>query len=107
MARVLLVEDEPDIARIITFKLEREGHEVRVDDAFGFAPDLAIVDAGVDADLQDVVDRLRQRCAVVVLVDARDERTPAGVAATVRKPFKPTVLARLVREITAGRNHST
>jgi CheY-like chemotaxis protein len=29
MARVLLVEDEPNIASIIVFKLEREGHEVR------------------------------------------------------------------------------
>jgi hypothetical protein len=28
MARVLLVEDEPNIASIIVFKLEREGHEV-------------------------------------------------------------------------------
>lgn len=102
MARVLLVEDEPDIARIITFKLEREGHEVRQDDAGGFAPDLALVDAGLDADLQDVVDRMRQRCAVVVLTDARDRRTPAGAAATVRKPFKPTVLARLVRDLTSG-----
>jgi DNA-binding response OmpR family regulator len=29
MARVLLVEDEPNIASIIVFKLEREGHQVR------------------------------------------------------------------------------
>jgi DNA-binding response OmpR family regulator len=29
MARVLLVEDEPNITSIIVFKLEREGHEVR------------------------------------------------------------------------------
>jgi DNA-binding response OmpR family regulator len=29
MARVLLVEDEPNITSIIVFKLEREGHQVR------------------------------------------------------------------------------
>ena len=29
MARVLLVEDEPNIASIIVFKLEREGQQVR------------------------------------------------------------------------------
>src|SRR2546429_681319 len=29
MARVLLVEDEPNIASIIVFKLDREGHQVR------------------------------------------------------------------------------
>jgi DNA-binding response OmpR family regulator len=31
MARVLLVEDEPNIASIILSKLEREGHEVRLE----------------------------------------------------------------------------
>jgi DNA-binding response OmpR family regulator len=29
MARALLIEDEPNIASIIVFKLEREGHQVR------------------------------------------------------------------------------
>lgn len=110
VARVLLLEDEPNIARIIEFKLAREGHEVCLGDAPGFAPDLALVDADVEGDLRALVEELRHRCAVVVLTDSRDEDTPAravaaGAVATVRKPFKPTVLARLVRELTTGRRN--
>ncbi|TMD17188.1 MAG: response regulator, partial [Chloroflexi bacterium] len=38
MARVLLVEDEPNIASIIVFKLEREGHQVRWEASAGAVP---------------------------------------------------------------------
>jgi DNA-binding response OmpR family regulator len=110
---VLLFEGEPNIARIIVFKLEREGHVVRQEErlapeaAVEFAPDLVLLDADLEGDALDAVVRLRESCAVVVLTDGRDERTRSrslelGAAAAVPKPFKPTVLARLVRELTGG-----
>jgi DNA-binding response OmpR family regulator len=44
MARVLLVEDEPNIASIIVFKLEREGHQVRWESSALAAPAVATVE---------------------------------------------------------------
>src|SRR5206468_3235406 len=111
MARVLLVEDEPDIGGIIAFKLGREGHEVRwereaapaVEAADAFAPALALLDAGVQRS-DGLLERLRRRCPVLVLTESRDAGAPAralaaGAAAAVAKPFKPTVLARTVNEL--------
>jgi DNA-binding response OmpR family regulator len=112
MARVLLVEDEPNIGSIIAFKLGREGHEVRwereagpaVDAAARFGPALALVDTGLEGDALALLERLAPRCPVIVLTESRDVATPAralraGAAATVSKPFKPTVLARTVRRL--------
>jgi DNA-binding response OmpR family regulator len=39
MTHVLLVEDEPNIASIIVFKLKREGHEVRWETSARAVPD--------------------------------------------------------------------
>ncbi|HXM58393.1 MAG TPA: response regulator [Candidatus Dormibacteraeota bacterium] len=111
MARVLLVEDEPDIGGIIAFKLGREGHDVRwvreaapaVEAADTFAPALALLDAAVQRS-DAVLERLCRRCPVLVLTESRDVTAPArmlaaGAVATVVKPFKPTVLARTVNEL--------
>lgn len=115
MARVLLLEDEPSIARIIAFKLEREGHVVRVEEELGrgieaateFEPDLVLLEAAIADDRVHCLARARGGRGLVVLVDAGDTRTPewapgAGAVAVVRKPFKPTVLARLVRQLTTA-----
>jgi DNA-binding response OmpR family regulator len=112
MARVLLVEDEPNIAGIISFKLTREGHEVRCEADAGraaiaaevFAPALALLDASLEGDPFELLERLRPRCPVMVLTESRDAEAPgralrAGAAATIAKPFKPTVLARAVNTI--------
>jgi two-component system response regulator VicR len=112
MGRVLLLEDEPSIAGIIRFKLGREGHEVRWElsavaaeaAAGAFGPDLVVLDAAIEGDALAVLDRLRRRCPVLVLTDLGDAETPAlalgrGAATTVRKPFKPTVLARTVAQL--------
>lgn len=92
MARVLVVEDEPNFASIIVFKLEREGHQVRCDSTLP------------DGDAFELLSLLVPRAAVTMMTEFRDVTTPgraraAGAAATVEKPFKPTQLARLVAQL--------
>lgn len=120
MARVLLVEDEPNIASIIVFKLEREGHEVRWESsalpvpgtAEAIQPDLVLLDSSLpDGDAFDLLTTLVAKHPVLMMTEFRDTTTPlraraAGAVATVEKPFKPTQLARLVAQLvpaTAGR----
>jgi len=120
MARVLLVEDEPNIASIIVFKLEREGHEVRwessavavLDAAEAIQPDLVLLDSSLpDGDAFVLLTTLVAHHPVVMMTEFRDTTTPqraraSGAVATVEKPFKPTQLARLVAQLvpaTAGR----
>jgi DNA-binding response OmpR family regulator len=114
MARVLLVEDEPNIASIIVFKLQREGHEVRWESGApgvlaaeaSMRPDLVVLDSSLpDGDPFVLLSGLAPRRPVVMLTEFRDSQTPEralalGAVATVQKPFKPTQLARLVARIT-------
>jgi DNA-binding response OmpR family regulator len=116
MARVLLVEDEPNIGNIIVFKLEREGHQVRWEEAASavlsaaseFQPDLVVLDSSLpDGDPFTLLTSLLKASPVLMLTEFRDADTPrraaaAGAAVTVEKPFKPTVLARLVAQLTAA-----
>lgn len=113
MARVLLVEDEPNIASIIVFKLEREGHTVRwepsapgvVGAAAQFMPELVLLDSTLpDGDAFALLAELAPSVPVVMLTEFRDSATPDrarrdGAVATVEKPFKPTQLARLVAQL--------
>jgi two-component system response regulator ResD len=113
MARVLLVEDEPNIASIIVFKLEREGHQVRWEAsavavpaaAEETQPELVLLDSSLpDGDPFILLTMLATRSPVVMMTEFRDTLTPpraraAGAVATVEKPFKPTQLARLVAQL--------
>jgi len=113
MARVLLVEDEPNIASIIVFKLEREGHQVRWESsavnvpgaAEAIEPDLVLLDSSLpDGDAFALLTALVPHHPVVMMTEFRDTATPqharaAGAVATVEKPFKPTQLARLVAQL--------
>ena len=113
MARVLLVEDEPNIASIIVFKLEREGHQVRWESgaaavataAEAFQPELVLLDSSLpDGDPFTLLSLLTARGPVVMMTEFRDAITPpraraGGAVATVEKPFKPTQLARLVAQL--------
>lgn len=104
MSRVLLLEDEPNIARIIEFKLRREGHSVtwyeEVPPAGVDGADVIVAEAALAG-----VDRLlRGPRPLIVLFEHGDVATraraeAAGAAAAVEKPFKPTVLARTVAEV--------
>ncbi|TMF53606.1 MAG: response regulator [Chloroflexi bacterium] len=113
MARVLVVEDEPNIGSIIVFKLEREGHEVRWERgaagvrhaAASTQPDLVLLDWSLpDGNPIEVLTALLP-IPTVVMTEFRDTAAPpqalaAGARATVEKPFKPTQLARLVTQLT-------
>jgi DNA-binding response OmpR family regulator len=113
MARVLVVEDEPNIGGIIVFKLEREGHEVRWETeaeagslaAQNWPHHLVLLDSSLpDADSLFILDRMKLYSPVVMLTEFRDEHTPKeavarGAMATISKPFKPTQLARLVAQL--------
>jgi two-component system, OmpR family, response regulator VicR len=113
MARVLLVEDEPNIASIIIFKLEREGHQVRWESsalavpaaAETTQPELVLLDSSLpDGDPFVLLTLLAEHGPVVMMTEFRDAVTPlqaraAGAVATVEKPFKPTQLARLVAQL--------
>ena len=113
MASVLVVEDEPNIAGIILYKLRREGH--RVDHAETAAAarvlsgpwDVVLLDSSLPGeDALALLADLHGAVPVAVMTESGDVETPRtararGAAATVRKPFKPTLLARLVAELAA------
>ncbi len=114
MARVLLVEDEPNIASIIIFKLQREAHAVRWESgaagvlaaADAMRPDVILLDSSLpDGDAFELLAALGPHGTVVMMTEFRDTGTPhrarqAGAAAVVEKPFKPTQLARLIAQLT-------
>jgi DNA-binding response OmpR family regulator len=90
MARVLLVEDEPNIASIIVFKLEREGHQVRWEaSAVGVPPaadatdpELVLLDSSLpDGDSFALLSLLAERSPVVMMTEFRDTVTPARARA--------------------------
>jgi two-component system response regulator MprA len=111
-ARVLVVEDDDDIAQALQRSLRIEGYDVRIagdgvaalDDAQAFLPDLVILDLGLPRlDGIDVARRLRERDDVPILmltardaVEARVDGLDAGADDYLVKPFeRQELLARL------------
>ena len=121
MARVLVVDDEPDIVRLVSFTLERRGHEVvsAGDGAAGYeaavagVPDLILMDVmmpGVSG--LEAVERLRadERTSdiPVVMLSAKSQvyeqeaGLEAGALKYVCKPFTPSDLVDIVDEVLGG-----
>lgn len=122
MARILVVDDEPHIRRLVAFALERRGHTVleAVDGPDGIAiarreaPDLVLMDvmmpvmSGFDA-----VEQLHNDAATaeipVVMLSAKsqeyeqDEGLRRGAVKYVCKPFTPSVLGEVVAEVLGER----
>jgi two-component system response regulator MprA len=111
-ARVLVVEDDPDIGDVVRRSLRREGYDVRLasdgsealDEAAVFEPDAVVLDLGLPkVDGIDVSRRLRADGDVPILmltardsVDSRVEGLDSGADDYLVKPFDlQELLARL------------
>jgi len=110
--RVLVVEDDEEIAQALQRSLRLEGYEVRIasdgvaalDDAHAFLPDLVVLDLGLPRlDGIDVARTLREHDDVPILMltardalEARVEGLDAGADDYLVKPFeRQELLARL------------
>ena len=110
--RVLVVEDDAEIAEVLRRTLRQEGHEVRTaDDGFEalsvaaeFVPDLVILDLGLPKlDGSEVLTRLRADDDVPILIltarselDDRVQGLDAGADDYLVKPFeRQELLARM------------
>ncbi len=118
MAKILLAEDEADIRRLITLKLEQAGHVVRafgdgaaaLADAREHAPDLVVLDVVMPvASGLEVCRGLRQDPATadvpIIILTARaqqgdiDSGLAAGASEYIAKPFSPRELAARVNAL--------
>jgi two-component system, OmpR family, response regulator MprA len=110
--RVLVVEDDTDIAGVLRRSLDKEGYDVRVaddgeaalDEAGVFEPDAVVLDLGLPKlDGVEVCRRLRDGGDVPILIltardalDARVEGLDSGADDYLVKPFeRDELLARL------------
>jgi len=112
-ARILVVEDEPDIRRFVRLTLQTEGHEVHeaptlqrgLIEAGSRRPELAIIDLGLpDGDGVDLIRDLRTwSTAPVIVLSARSGETDkvaaldAGADDYLVKPFGAAELLARVR----------
>jgi len=112
VGRVLVVEDDDEIADVLRRSLRQEGHEVRtaldgeeaLETARDFAPDLVVLDLGLPKlDGVEVCRRLREESDVPILIltartgtDDRVGGLDAGADDYLVKPFeRAELLARL------------
>jgi DNA-binding response OmpR family regulator len=110
--RVLVVEDDEDIAQALQRSLRMEGYEVRIagdgnaaiEQGRGFAPDLVVLDLGLPGlDGIDVAKRLREDDDIPILIltardalESRVEGLDAGADDYLVKPFeRQELLARM------------
>lgn len=118
MARILVVDDEPHIVRLVSFSLERAGHEIlEANDALsGIAiirehkPDLVLMDVmmpgmtGFEALEILKADQATKDVPVVMLSAKSQEYEQAeglerGAVRYICKPFTPSALVEAVSEM--------
>lgn len=116
VAKILIVEDEPDMRSLIGMVLEYAGHEV-LEAHHGAAaierireslPDLVITDIMMPVmDGRELVERLRsdpETAAVPVLVVTASDHLPVpGADAALGKPFLPEEIREAVRVLLEAR----
>jgi two-component system phosphate regulon response regulator PhoB len=122
--RILLVEDEPDIAEILQYNLEKEGFEVAVESRGDSAlervreeaPDLLILDLmlpGLDGlELARILQRDRRTAALpLIMLTARGEEVDRivglelGADDYITKPFSPREVVLRVRAVLRRARH--
>lgn len=117
MPRILVVDDEPDLVRLMQFRLEREGWEVvtagdgqaALSSAMGDKPDLVVLD--IMMPLLDGLEVLRQirshratsKLPVIMLTAKTDLKSvdtarDLWIADYIMKPFDPEKLVQKVRK---------
>jgi two-component system response regulator MprA len=113
--RVLVVEDDTEIADVLRRSLRQEGHEVRtagdgveaLDAADEFVPDLVVLDLGLPRlDGVEVCRRLRSESDVPILIltarsdtEDRVEGLDSGADDYLVKPFERTELLARIRAL--------
>jgi len=116
--KIVLAEDEPQIARLTKFKLEKEGYEIIWEDNGGSAfesvkahkPDLVLLDVMMPVmDGYQVLKKIKEdeelkHIPVIMLTAKGQERDiikglDLGSADYVVKPFRPAELAARVKKI--------
>lgn len=121
MGRILVVDDEPHIVKLVSFALERAGHEVlqAADGVQGVAvaseshPDLILMDVMMPVmSGYDALDRLKSDSSTsdipVVMLSAKsqhyeqEEGLRRGALQYICKPFTPRDLADTVNAILSG-----
>ncbi len=118
--KILIVEDDPSIADIVVYAMERAGHQVLLSkdgeralvDFNAWAPDLIILDVGLPGqDGLEVCKSIRRTSDVPILfLSARDEEIDRilgleiGGDDYVTKPFSPRELSARVANILRREN---
>ncbi|MDP2183592.1 MAG: response regulator [Actinomycetota bacterium] len=121
MARILVVDDEPHIRRLVSFSLQNRGHEIleASDGPTGISlakehhPDLILMDVmmpvmtGFEALEKLKADQDTAGIPVVMLsaksqVYEQEEGIGRGATKYVCKPFTPSVLGDVVAEVLDG-----
>ena len=116
--KILLVEDEPDIIRLVKFTLERRNFEVvatsnglaAIDIAFNEKPDLILLDVMMPViDGYETCSRLKKdgktREIPVIILSAKAQKKEinrgleAGASDFIAKPFSPRELREKIEKI--------
>ena len=115
MARILVIDDAPDLAIVMRMQLERAGHEVITAENgrrglrrfFEDRPDLVVLDVRMpELDGWQTLERLRDLSEVPVLIHSGQSPTAEelarlrpGLDAFQRKPARGPEFAALVEEL--------
>lgn len=125
MATILVVDDEPDLRTLITFRLERDGHitmmaangEAALLTAQNWRPDLILLDVMMPImDGFETLERLKAgeetRDIPVIMLTAKSDYPSVlrgwnmDVENYLTKPFDIDELAQVVREVLTYRRHA-
>lgn len=115
MNKILVIEDDPNLAKIIISYLERDGFTVRsslrgdtgLDMVFEEKPDLVLLDLNLPGmDGMDVAKEIRRETDIpIIMVTARVEETDrlegfnSGADDYISKPFSPRELVARVKAV--------